>query len=200
MADDVATTGESRDGWATFVVTERIRPTHVQAFEDWVKRANAQLLGSDGFLSIETVRADDADSPRYVTLIHFSRQDQLDRWTGSDEHQRLIAEVEPIIADTEIQYAEGVEVWFSLPPANRRQNPKYWRQVVLITPMVFGLILVIGASLGPLLEDLPELASLAISVTVISMLLTWPVMPWVTKLLRFFLYPKASRAGAQASP
>ena len=156
-----------------------------------MKKANAQLLDADGFLSIETIRADDADTPRYVTLVHFASQDQLDRWTSSDEHQRLIAEVEPIVADTDIQYAEGLEVWYSLPPANRRQNPTYWRQVVLITPMVFGLILVIGALLEPLLEDLPELAALAISVTIISMLLTWPVMPWVTKLFRFFLYPKA---------
>ena len=34
MSEHVEATGESRDGRATFVVTERIRPTHVQAFED----------------------------------------------------------------------------------------------------------------------------------------------------------------------
>ena len=189
MPDDVETTGESRDSWATFAVTERIRPTHVEAFEEWVKRANGQLLDTDGFLHIATVRADDADTPRYVTLVHFASQDHLDRWTASDEHQRLLAEVEPIIADTEIQYAEGVEVWFSLPPANRRQNPPYWRQVVVTTPVVFGLIVVVGGLLSPLLEALPELAELAISVTILGMLLTWPVMPWITKVLRPFLYP-----------
>ena len=49
MSEHVEATRESRDGWATFVVTERIRPTHVQAFEDWVKKANTQLLGAGRF-------------------------------------------------------------------------------------------------------------------------------------------------------
>jgi antibiotic biosynthesis monooxygenase (ABM) superfamily enzyme len=43
------------------------------------------------------------------------------------------------------------------------------------------------------LQGLPALLSLLISVTFISALLSYPVMPYATKLLAFWLYPSSSK-------
>ena len=87
-----------------------------------------------------------------------------------------------------VRKAEGLEILYSLPQRNRRQNPSYWRQVALVTPVVFGLIVAVNWLLTPI-DSLPALLLLAISVTIVSMLLTWPVMPTITKVFRNFLYP-----------
>lgn len=52
-------------------------PAHIDRFEEWVTRANAQLADTDGCLGLDKVRAGDTDTPRYVTLIHFDNQQHL---------------------------------------------------------------------------------------------------------------------------
>ncbi len=56
---------------------------------------------------------------------------------------------------------------------------------------VYPLILITNIIIGPLLEDLPQLLGLFISVVAISALLTYPVMPLLTRLLGFWLYPSS---------
>lgn len=190
MTDDrVETSSAGSGGWATCVITERVKPDHIEGFEKWTRRANANLATAAGFLGIDTIRLDD-DGPRYVTMIHFDSQDELDAWQTSDRHQDLLAELEPMIDNKTMQRAEGLEILYAVPPPNRARHPRYWRQVAIVTPVVFLLIVGVNWLLSPI-DDLPSLAFLAISVTIVSMLLTWPVMPTITKLAAGFLYPKS---------
>lgn len=71
--------------------------------------------------------------------------------------------------------------------------PPYSKQVVLGVLAVYPLILLANALLGLLLGGLPPLLGLFILVVFVSALLTYPVMPWLSKGLGFWLYPKASR-------
>lgn len=190
MKEQVETTSLGREGWATSVITELVRPTEVAGFEEWTIRANANLAKSEGFVGIDTIRVDEEGTPRYVTLIHFESQSQLDAWEQSPSHQALLAELEPMIDHKTVQRADGLEIWYSLPARNRRRNPAYWRQVVLTTPVVFGLIVIVNTLLSPIDGGMPSLLALAVSVTIVSMLLAWPVMPVVTRLFRSFLYPE----------
>lgn len=189
MTDSVDTSSHGRGGWATCVITERVKSDHIQAFEDWTGRANANLATAAGFLGIDTIRLDD-EGARYVTMIHFESQGELDDWQNSEKHQELLAELEPMIDHKTMQRAEGLEILYAVPPANRPQHPSYWRQVAVVTPVVFLLIVAVNWLLSPI-DDLPGPVLLALSVTVVSMLLTWPVMPTVTRWFGRFLYPEA---------
>ena len=55
---------------------------------------------------------------------------------------------------------------------------------------VYPLILVLMWGLGPVMEGFPWRIALLINVVILSALLTYPVMPWVTRLLKPWLYPK----------
>ncbi|PSN11398.1 antibiotic biosynthesis monooxygenase, partial [filamentous cyanobacterium CCT1] len=69
-----------------------------------------------------------------------------------------------------------------------------YKQVVLGVLAVYPLILLANTLLGPLLVGLPPLLALLISVIFVSALLTYPVLPWLSKGLGFWLYPKAGRS------
>ena len=60
--------------------------------------------------------------------------------------------------------------------------------VIVSTLVVYPLILIINALLGPLLNRLPFFLGLLISMIILSGLMTYPVMPWVTRALGFWLY------------
>lgn len=188
MTEHRETISHGRGGWATSVITERVKPSLVAQFEEWTERANANLAAAEGFLGIDTIKVEE-DTPLYVTLIHFKTRQQLDDWQGSQRHRHLLDELEPMIDHKTVRRAEGLEILYSLPQRNRRQNPSYWRQVAVVTPVVFGLIVLVDWLLTPL-DALPSLLFLAISVAIVSMLLTWPVMPSVTRVFRTFLYPE----------
>jgi hypothetical protein len=53
---------------------------------------------------------------------------------------------------------------------------------------IFPLIMFVVELLGPLLEDVSEIARLGITTAVTVPLMTWVVMPRVTRLLRSWLY------------
>jgi antibiotic biosynthesis monooxygenase (ABM) superfamily enzyme len=54
---------------------------------------------------------------------------------------------------------------------------------------IFPLITALVVALGPLLEGLPLVARLGITTAIAVPLMTWVVMPRVTRLLRRWLYP-----------
>jgi antibiotic biosynthesis monooxygenase (ABM) superfamily enzyme len=54
---------------------------------------------------------------------------------------------------------------------------------------IFPLITLVVVALGPLLDGLPLVARLAITTAVTVPIMTWLVMPRVTRLLRRWLYP-----------
>jgi antibiotic biosynthesis monooxygenase (ABM) superfamily enzyme len=57
---------------------------------------------------------------------------------------------------------------------------------------IFPLITAIVAITGPTLKDLPLAVRLAITTALTVPLMTWVVMPRMTRLLRGWLYPHAS--------
>ena len=54
---------------------------------------------------------------------------------------------------------------------------------------IFPLITAIVVIIGPLVEELPLVVRLGITTAIAVPLMTWVVMPRVTRLLRGWLYP-----------
>jgi uncharacterized protein len=86
------------------------------------------------------------------------------------------------------QVLTGLESWFTLPAQPGAPPPPY--KMALVTwATIFPLITVIVVVSAPLLGPLPLLARLAVTTGVTVPLMTWVVMPRVTRLLHRWLYP-----------
>lgn len=180
----------------TLVISEVVKPDQIQAYEAWVSGINHAAKQVEGFLGVDVIRPRDHDYPEYVVILKFESYKRLRCWLASPTYKEWMAAAGDFFVSRSYQKKPtGMELWFSLPAqsgSGALQSPPYYKKVVLGVLGVYPLILLANALLGPALKDWPYLLGLLFSVTVVSALLTYPVMPWLTQALGFWLYPPVS--------
>ena len=82
----------------------------------------------------------------------------------------------------------GLETWFTL-PGRPGTAPAPYKMALLTWITIFPLITAIVVIIGPLIEELPLVVRLGITTAIAVPLMTWIVMPRVTRLLRGCLDP-----------
>lgn len=180
----------------TLVISEVVEPNHIQAYEAWSKGFNQAAKQFEGFLGVNVIRPRDHAYPEYVIIVKFDSYAHFRNWCTSPTFQKWTEKGRDLVVDRSQQQLGGLELWFTLPPnaSNKLSQPAYYKKVVLGVLAVYPLILLSNALLGTFLKPLPSLIGLLISVTFVSALLTYPVMPWLTQLLGFWLYPSSFRS------
>ncbi|HEY9763196.1 MAG TPA: antibiotic biosynthesis monooxygenase [Trichocoleus sp.] len=187
----------------TLVISEVIESNRIEEYEAWTKGINQDARRFEGFLGVEVIRPRDHVYPEYVVILKFDTYAHLRNWLASPTYRAWMDKSYGLIAArTQQQLPSGIEMWFTLPTTRLSkisqpvyEQPAYYKKVVLGVLAVYPLILLANATIGPLLKGLPSLLGLLISVTFVSALLTYPVMPWLSNLLGFWLYPSAKARG-----
>lgn len=187
----------------TLVISEVIESNRIEEYEAWTKGINQDARRFEGFLGVEVIRPRDHVYPEYVVILKFDTYAHLRNWLASPTYRAWMDKSYGLIAArTQQQLPSGMEMWFTLPTTRLSkisqpvyEQPVYYKKVVLGVLAVYPLILLANATIGPLLKGLPSLLGLLISVTFVSALLTYPVMPWLSNLLGFWLYPSAKARG-----
>lgn len=177
----------------TTTVTRRVKPGHEAAYEEFLKGIIAAASAFPGYLGVDVLRPDDAGG-EYRIIYRFDRADHLRGWLDSDEHAAWLERAEPHAAGpTRTQFVTGLESWFTLPAQPGASPPPPYKMALLTWVTIFPLITGVVLALGPLLEGMSLVPRLAITTAVTVPLMTWVVMPRVTRALRSWLYPTRSR-------
>ena len=80
-------------------------------------------------------------------------------------------------------FVTGLETWFTLPGQPGEAPPPRYKMALVTWITIFPLITAIVAITGPLIKELPLALRLAITTGLTVPLMTWVVMPRVTRLL-----------------
>jgi uncharacterized protein len=192
-------TGESGAGFrpseagnapVTTTVTRRVRPGHEAPYEQFLQGIIAAASGFPGHLGVEVIRPHSAATGEYCTVYRFDTAEHLRAWLDSDEHAAWLERAEPhVIGPMQTSFVTGLETWFTLPGAQGVSPPPPYKMALVTWITIFPLITAIVAVTGPLLEDVPVAVRLGITTAIAVPLMTWVVMPRVTRLLRGWLYP-----------
>ena len=176
------------NGPITTTVTRRVKPGHEASYEQFLKGIIAAASRFPGHLGVEVFRPQTASAGEYRTVYRFDTADHLRAWLDSDEHAAWLERAEPHVIDAmRTSFVTGLETWFTLPGQPAAAPPPY--KMALVTWLtIFPLITAIVALTGPLLEDLPLAVRLGITTALAVPLMTWVIMPRVTRLLRGWLY------------
>jgi uncharacterized protein len=181
------------DGPVTTTVTRRVRPGHEPFYEQVLAGINAAASQFPGHLGVEVFRPESAAAGEYRIVYRFDTGDHLRAWLDSDERAGWLERAEPhVIGPMRTRFVTGLESWFTLPGRPSVQPPPPYKMALLTWITIFPLITVVAIALDPLLAKLDLVPRLAVTTAVTVPIMTWLVMPRITRLLRRWLYPTAS--------
>ncbi len=174
----------------TVMIIDRVKPDKTEHYEQWLSGIHGDMRLFDGFQSVDIVRPASQANPEYMVLLKFENSELLRSWRNSENARQWLSQLPEFLrGDAHREEASGMEIWFSRPDVLPEHSPPYWKSVVVGVISVYPLLLLLIVTLHPFTAKLPLLIGVLINVTVLSVLLTYPVMPIVTKVLKGWLYP-----------
>jgi len=179
-------------GPVTATVTRRVKPGHEAAYEEFLAGISDAAKAFPGYLGEEVFRPAGGAGGEYRIVYRFDSPAHLRGWLDSGERAAWLHRAEPHVAGPmRTQVLTGLESWFTLPALPGAPPPPAYKMAVLTWVTIFPLITLVVVVSAPLIGHLPLVPRLAVTTLVTVSLMTWVVMPRMTRLLHRWLYSPA---------
>lgn len=176
----------------TVVVTRRVRAGRERDYEAWLERLIDGASAMPGYAGSGVQRPDEGQRT-YTSIFRFDTVSQLRAFEESDLRRRALAEVVDLVEEDAVwNRLTGLELWFTPPKGTVVPQPSRFRMAIVMIAVVYGLVSSIGSIVARVMADVPAPARLLITITVEVFLMTYVVMPRLTRVLARWIYPKAS--------
>jgi uncharacterized protein len=169
-------------------ITRRVRPGCEAEFQAALREFFQTSFGHDGVLGASMLTPPPgSDSREFGILRTFGDEKERDAFYTSpmfkawEEKARTLTEGEP-----EYRQLHGLEAWFRSPTP-----PPRWKMAFATFLGVFPTAMVLNLTVGPAIKAWPFIIRNAAFNACVVALLTWAVMPLVTRLLRGWLHPQS---------
>jgi len=143
------------------VVTRRVRAGREADYERWLMTLTSDAHALPGYLGATIQRPGPGD----------------------------VAEL--VEADATWRELTGLELWFTPPPGTPMPQPDRARMCVVLILVVFGLVLSLGQVVGLVLGTAPMPVRLFVTIAIEVVLMTYVVMPRLTRWLARWIYRRA---------
>jgi hypothetical protein len=168
----------------TVIVERRVKPGSEAEYEALVDDVIHHLQGFAGYLGLDLIRPAQSGED-YVVIFRFDSYPQLRAWEDSPTRHRWLEQIERLCVDEKIIHLTGLEFLFAR--ANQRP-PVRWKQVLLTWIVLFPLSHVVAPLLNAALPGLPPLGHTMVNTLLLLALMTYLIMPPVTRLAARWLY------------
>lgn len=186
-----STSPKSEDPPVTAVASRRVKPGREGEFEEWVSGILGAAGAFPGYLGCEVLRPNDPQDDEYRMVFHFDHGSSLKRWESSAERREWLEKARPLLREKEkVQVLTGLETWFTLPGRPGEPSPPRYKMVAVTWLAVFPLATVVFMILQPLLGGAPAVFRTLVFTLIMVTTMTYVVMPRMTRLFSFWLYPK----------
>jgi len=178
---------DSEGGPVTVTVARRVTPGREREFEDWYDGIIGAASRHSGFLGAGILHPHTAGHDWHV-VYRFSDGAALGAWEASAERGRWLARADDLIEEeTGVQRVSGLETWFAMPGRTAPAPPR-WKMFLVTLAAILPLVLMMNLAVLPVIGGWPLLARTFVFSGTLTGLMTWVVMPRMTRLFKRFLY------------
>jgi uncharacterized protein len=173
---------------AMLVVSRRIKPGNNEKYEDWLRRVIQTAGEFPGFRGVTTLAPEGLDSDIRYLIWRFDSKKNLDNWETSAVRTKFVEEVKRY-ADQHYESATGMETWFSVPDMHKVAVPPKWKMLVVTFAAAYLVSVTARVLLSPVFGSWSIVESTLVYTAILVGALTYFIMPWLSRLLRDWLYP-----------
>jgi len=178
----------------TVSISRWVDPSRVEEATGWVQAGMDLAHQYPGFLGSGWVRASE-DSGRWQMLYKFSDARRLAAWENSIDRSEWLHAGRDLVLDAREEKRTGMEGWFDTPqesvPGTAILPPPRWKQAVSIWLGFFPLnlaFMLLVTTFVPGWSDLWVVAKVLLTTLVLTPLMAYVVLPWITRMLRPWLH------------
>ena len=180
---------DDQEGPVTVTVRRSVLPGREAEYEDWLRETAEDAALFPGMMGVNFIRPDRTQQKDYVSIFRFDTYRHLREWEDSAQRSDGLKRVEELIeGEAQVRKATGLEFWFNLPDVPMNKAPSPHKMALVLIVVVFVLVVSINFGFGAWLSDLPMLVRIAMVVVVQVLLMTYVIMPQVTRLLKPWLF------------
>ncbi len=183
---------------ASLVIEHTVPAGEGLAFRWWHAKVTRAAKNFKGHIRTDLcapVKGQQPSQPmKWYSLVHFESPELLNQWVNSRDRKALIRTGRKTFASYQfISFSTGLEGWFSRRTGTEQSGlgPPAWKQNAVVILALYPTVIIqslLFSALG-LMQSWTLPNSMIINNIITSSILTWGVMPLVTKLLRFWLQP-----------
>jgi uncharacterized protein len=193
MSDAIQVADDAADGPVSVVVTRRIKPGCERAYEELVKGIHEAIKGFDGYLGSHILRPSSPEHPEYRIIFRFDTAQHLRAWEVSAGRRERLERMSGLIVGTPVYQAlSGLETWFTLPGGGPIVPPPRYKMMLVTWLAVFPLLTAFNYAFQPVFQGMPIWLRVLVGTALVIPLMTYLVMPRMTRLFKAWLYPAAT--------
>ncbi|MDQ4016331.1 MAG: hypothetical protein M3136_11295 [Thermoproteota archaeon] len=201
-----------KDGPVTVVVTRFAKRNKIREFEEWMDGIIHEAMRFEGHMGVNVIRPSDLSNPEYVIIFRFDTFENLARWENSEARREWLAKSKEVAeGEPVIEKQTGLEIWFtprsrsdgsikgneasssttsSLTTTTTPVAPPRYKMAIVITAIIFILVSILLPQIRQLTTGLHIHLSTFIGVAIMVLLMTYVIMPSLTRLLGPWLSKK----------
>ena len=177
-------------GPVTVIFKRQARPGREAEFEAWVAGITRAAMQFPGHRGADIIRPAGRVRPEYAIIFRFDSYADAPRWEASEVRAQWVERVGALTeGEAEILRVSGLEFWFT-PPAGAAAPPR-WKMAVVTFLALWPLNALVNLAFAPVIGGWPIPLRALIVVGLLVPVMTYAVMPLMTRLFAAWLYPTA---------
>ncbi|MBI4783842.1 MAG: antibiotic biosynthesis monooxygenase [Oscillatoriophycideae cyanobacterium NC_groundwater_1537_Pr4_S-0.65um_50_18] len=173
----------------TIAIVHQVRQGHEAAFEETLQKVILAASTFSGYLGSEVLYPSTRQG-KWQLVLRFDTLKNLQNWENSPICQGWIARAEALAeAPPQVERVNGLEAWFALPERPNISPPPKWKTAIVSAIGIYPMISLMPGLLSPLTRGLPSGLATLVNIAIMMPIMTWVVMPQVTRLFKGWLYP-----------
>src|SRR5215213_1613559 len=185
----------------TVIVKRIAKKDKIKEFEEWLSGVSKEVSRQEGSMGIDIIKPtpniNNKSRSEYVIIFRFNSYENLAKWEKSPIRNEWLQKGRKLVeADPDVQKMTGLEFWFTpyfkdeSSPMIPLQPPPRYKMVIVTIPVISILLLTLVPQIHFLTEmlSIPFPIRLVIALTITVLLMTYVIMPLLTKLLKPWLF------------
>jgi antibiotic biosynthesis monooxygenase (ABM) superfamily enzyme len=188
-------TDDESNGPVTVIVSRKAKKGKIDEFEQWMDGIVHESMKFEGHMGVNIIRPSNLSNPEYIIIFRFTSYENLAKWEKSEIRRKWIEKSKDVTeGEPTVQRQSGLEFWFTPNSGNASaaalEQPPRYKMAMVITGVIFVLVSTLLPQIQNATAGLPLLLSTLLGVVIMVLLMTYVIMPSVTRLLRPWLSKK----------